>query len=193
MLALSRMQCGDDTHQGRWGLFSPRRQLRPWWLAGALICVSCGSHFNHNVYRNGPVSFQVPTIPSTWRRIEATGEDLAFRDARELATIAINGECGKSAPDVPLEALVHHLFLQFTARRIINQETFLLDGRAALRTEMEASLDGVPMHFVAVVMKKNGCVYDFININPAPLTDAGAQSVREFDRVVAGFRTVGAS
>ena len=66
----------------------------------------------------------------------------------------------------------------------------MLDARGALRTEMRASLDGVPMHFVAIVLKKNGCVYDFININPSPLSSAGKQSVAEFDRFVAGFRTL---
>ncbi len=156
----------------------------------ALLTSGCGSHFKNDIYREGPVAFRVPQVPSTWRRIQVEGESLAFRDSREEATISVNGECGKNAPDVPLEALVHHLFLQFTDRHILTQERFMLDGRGALRTELRASLDGVPMHFVAIVMKKNGCVYDFININPTPLTAAGKQSVAEFDRFVAGFRTV---
>lgn len=159
-------------------------------LCCALLASGCGSHFKNDVYRDGPVAFRVPPVPSTWRQIQVEGESLAFRDSREEATISVNGECGRNAPDVPLEALVHHLFLQFTDRHILEQERFMLDARGALRTEMRASLDGVPMHFVAIVLKKNGCVYDFININPSPLSSAGKQSVAEFDRFVAGFRTL---
>ncbi len=155
-----------------------------------LIASACAANFKNDTFRDGPVAFRVPQVPATWRRIKVEGESLAFRDSREEATISINGECGKSAPDVPLEALVHHLFLQFTDRQLLSQERFMLDGRGALRTELRASLDGVPMHFVAIVMKKNGCVYDFVNINPTPLTATGKQSISEFDRFVAGFRTL---
>ena len=39
-----------------------------------------------------------------------------------------------------------------------------LDGREALETQMVAKLDGVEKHFHVVVLKKDGCVYDFLQI-----------------------------
>ena len=60
---------------------------------------------------------------------------------RLFATGAMNWVMGKAFPDdVPLEALTHHLFLHFTDRKLIRQERLTLDGRAALRTELNASL-----------------------------------------------------
>ena len=45
-----------------------------------------------------------------------------------------------------------------------------MDGREAMHTVMRAKLDGVPKTFDAYVLKKDGCVYDFVDISaPAEL------------------------
>ena len=130
------------------------------------------------------MAFRVGPIPSTWRRIEADHTLLAFRDDQRGMTIALNGRCGKDGDDVPLESLTHHLFLQFRAREILSQERQKLDGRDALRTEMVAELDGVPKRFTVLVLKKDGCVYDFLRIGAS---ETGGD---DFDRFVQGFATL---
>jgi hypothetical protein len=122
------------------------------------------SHFDGQVFRKGDVSFRLQHLPPTWRRIEIDDTALAFRDDENAATVAINGRCGKDAEDVPLQSLTQHLFLQFTERQLTEQEVLPLDGREALRTEMAAKLDGVQKYFHVVVLKKDGCVYDFLQI-----------------------------
>jgi hypothetical protein len=102
----------------------------------------------------------------------------------------VNARCGVDSDDVPLRALVGHLFLQLTDRKIISEQEFVLDSRAALTTEMVAYLDGVRRHFVVTVMKKDGCVYDFIHV------DGGGDSLRlkesrdNFRKMVSGFETL---
>lgn len=160
---------------------------------GALTLAGCGASFQGDVYRDGPLAFRVGPVPEDWERVTLSGSRLAFRDAKDEATIGVNARCGKDANDVPLRALTRHLFLQFGDCEIESEQALQLDGRGALRTELTASLDGVPMHFVAVVMKKDGCVYDFVDVTPLPVTAASAASVAEFDRFVAGFATLGGS
>ena len=109
---------------------------------------------------------------------------LAFRDRSGGATIAVNGRCGKDGDDVPLESLTHHLFLHFTERQVAGQSKLALDGRDALRTVLLAKLDGVPKHFTVVVLKKNGCVYDFLRIGH------DGSTVQDFDGFVRGFSTL---
>lgn len=137
-------------------------------LAGCLLAAStlaCSpSHFDGRVFRKGDVAFRLERLPESWRNIEVGDTALAFRDDENAATVAINGRCGKDAEDVPLQSLTQHLFLQFTERHLEDQEVFPLDGREALRTEMIAKLDGVPKYFHVVVLKKDGCVYDFLQI-----------------------------
>lgn len=143
-----------------------------------------GSSFDGHVYHQGDLFFRVGPIPSTWHPIEVDGALLTFRDDAAPATIAVNGRCGLDGDDVPLEALTHHLFLHFTDRKLISQERLELDGRAALRTELDASLDGVPLHYRVVVMKKDNCVYDFMLMGPSGADSGG------FDRFVGGFETM---
>jgi hypothetical protein len=95
----------------------------------------------------------------------------------------MNGRCGVDGDDVPLAALTHHLFLNFTKRHVESQQTVELDGREALRTELTAELDGVSKRFLVFVMKKDGCVYDFMWIG------AAEASPGEFQRFVQGFST----
>jgi hypothetical protein len=132
---------------------------------GALFGLGCStSNFDGRMFRKGNVAFRLAHLPPTWRQIEINDTALAFRDDENAATVAINGRCGKDADDVPLQSLTQHLFLQFTERRLEDQQLFPLDGREALRTEISAKLDGIEKHFVVVVLKKDGCVYDFLQI-----------------------------
>lgn len=153
-------------------------------LAGMLASACASSQFDGQVYRNGEMAFRVGSVPPTWRRIEAENTLLAFRDDRSEATVALNGRCGKDGDDVPLESLTHHLFLQFTDREIVEQKLLSLDGRDALRTELVAELDGVPKHFTVFVLKKDGCVYDFLFISK------DGKEVEDFERFVRGFATL---
>jgi hypothetical protein len=151
-----------------------------------VLFVACGGPtFDGQVFRSGDLAFRVGPVPASWRSIEATGALLAFRDDEASATVALNGRCGLDGDDVPLEALTHHLFLQFTGRELVSQSRVDLDGRAALRTEIIAELDGVKKHYVVYVLKKDGCVYDFLYVSPSTTDET-----REFEQFVRGFGTL---
>lgn len=164
-------------------------RVTPVWLRimAAIGLVSCASSsFDGRVYRNDALAFRIGPQPSAWREIQVEGALLAFRDDVDRATIAVNGRCGVDGDDVPLPALTHHLFLHFTERRVLHQKTLTLDGREALRTDLSAKLDGVPRHFLVYVLKKDGCVYDFMWIG-SPASQASARA--DFESFVLGFST----
>lgn len=154
-----------------------RAGTRGAWSALLGVAVACSpSHFDGRVFRRDDVAFRLEHIPPTWRSVEIENAALAFRDDANAATVAVNGRCGKDAEDVPLRSLTQHLFIEFTERRVEDQRLFPLDGREALATVMVAKLDGVEKHFHVVVLKKDGCVYDFMQIakqrqDPEPFLD----------------------
>jgi hypothetical protein len=165
-----------------------RTLRRTGWAALAVSVVACGSAgFDGRVFQNDELSFRVNPPPSEWRKVDSDGALLAFRDDRTPATVVVNGRCGKDGDDVPLESLTHHLFLAFTDRVVENQTTVQLDSREALHTELVAKLDGVPKRFTVFVLKKNGCVYDFVHIAPP---EASADSRKSFVDFVQGFATI---
>ncbi len=156
-------------------------------LAAGLWLAGCGGqHYKGGVYDDGTLRFRTGPVPASWHSIEADGTLLAFRDDAAGATIAVNGRCGVDGDDVPLASLTQHLFLQFTERDVKSQQELVLDGRAALRTEMTGKLDGVPKSFLVYVLKKDGCVYDFWRISDVPPTDVSA-----FESFARGFATEG--
>ncbi|HMJ16471.1 MAG TPA: hypothetical protein VK524_33890 [Polyangiaceae bacterium] len=155
---------------------------------GLWLPLSCAStSFDGQIYRSDELAFRVGPRPADWRPIDSDSALLAFRDDTHAATVAVNGRCGKDGDDVPLQALTHHLFLHFTDRRVLSQDVITLDGRDALRTEVVAELDGVPKRFSVYVIKKDGCVYDFVFIGDTQAADTG---LGEFQRFVQGFATV---
>jgi len=168
-----------------------RRHLRGFVVALACVagqtclmlsgCASSG--FDGAVYHDDDVRFRVGPVPNAWRRLEVNDARLAFRDDSANATVAVNGRCGVDGDDVPLASLTQHLFLQFTDRTQLSQNVVSLDGREALRTEISAALDGVKKRYLVYVLKKNGCVYDFMYI----AADSAPGSRAEFERFVQGF------
>ncbi len=157
------------------------------WLALFCLLTACAHRpWDGRTYANDGVRFQTGPLPPGWRSIEPANALLAFRDPARDLVVSVNGRCGKESDDVPLTALTQHLFMFFTERQIHRQSTVSLDGREALRTELSAKLDGVPRRFVVYVLKKNGCVYDFVLIATPSVTPG---SIQEFDHFVSGFST----
>ena len=161
------------------------RTTSPTFLSLLFFVACASSSFDGQVYRSGDLAFRVGPVPSSWRSIEATGALLAFRDDDASSTVALNGRCGLDGDDVPLEALTHHLFLQFTDRELVSQNRVDLDGREALRTEIVAELDGVKKRYIVYVLKKDGCVYDFLYVSPT-----AGDGRTEFELFVRGFGTL---
>lgn len=161
-------------------------------LLGAIVVSwGCGgAQFNGVEYRDKDVAFRLGQMPAGMRQIASDDARIALQNDRAGVTVAIGARCHRDSDDVPLRSLVQHLFLQFEARQIMSEREFVLDGRNALRTELEARLDGVRRHFVVVVMKKDECVYDFLHVDGgghAPLLE---RSRADFDAMIEGFRVL---
>jgi hypothetical protein len=148
----------------------------------------CCSGLAGQTFRRGDIAFDVGPIPASWRQVDADDAMLAFRDDAARVTVAVNARCHEEGDDVPLKALTKHLFLEFTRRKPIGERSLELDGRGALRTELFADLDGVPMRFTVYVLKKDWCVYDFMHI---ATPESPATSRAQFDQFVSGFATRG--
>lgn len=158
--------------------------------SACLILGACASpSLQNGVFRGDDVAFRVGPIPEHWASIETDQSDrelvtFAFRNPHNQATIGVAARCHRDGDDVPLRSLTQHLYVGFTNRETRSEQDLTLDGRAALRTEMSASLDGVSKDLTFVVLKKDGCVYDFWRVAPTASTDP------EFDAFVGGFQVL---
>jgi hypothetical protein len=98
-------------------------------------------------------------------------------------TIARSTSCG-DADDVPLDVLVNHELIGVLDRRELDRRAVVLDGRSALRTRLDATVDGVPIALDLVVLKKDGCTVDLYLVAPRDLYESRRS---DFDGFVASF------
>lgn len=121
------------------------------------------------------------TLPAGWERVRDRGDSVAYHHAGG-GTIVSARSCG-DADDVPLDVLTNHLLLGIEGRRELGRQALVLDGRAALRTRLDATLDGVPVALDVVVLKKDGCTVDLYLVAPRA---AYADRRADFDRFAFG-------
>jgi hypothetical protein len=146
-----------------------------------------GEAFQGGVLRKGDLRVEVGPVPSTWRRVDVDGADLAYRDDSRNGSALFDVRCGGRDGDVPLAILTQNLIMGTTQRDFESQELIPFDRREALHSRLRARLDGVPMQYDIYVMKKDGCIYDLVYVAPPDRFGDGAA---DFERFVAGLHTV---
>jgi hypothetical protein len=148
------------------------------WLA---LAACATSSFSGGVYRNSQTAYRVGPLDATWERFHVSDCNLAFRNPAG-GSIMANATC--DVRDLPLDVLTNQSLIGLEQKQEQSREVITLDGRAALRTRLSATLDGVPILLDLVVLKKDGCTYDLELV-------AGARAFvdREADfwRFVQGF------
>jgi hypothetical protein len=160
-------------------------------LLAATACASAPPHLDAGTYRSGPVAFHVGDVPASWTPVHVDGATLAYRDEPHLASILLDARCNRKDDDVPLLALTDHLVMGTTDRQIASQDTIPFDDREAMHTRLSAKLDGVAMDYDIFVLKKDGCVYDFVYVgDPSKTTAAGGSGASAFERFVGTFHTL---
>jgi hypothetical protein len=139
--------------------------------------------FEDSVYSKPQVSYRIGELPQHWQRVFVEGNDLAFSEADTGRALSINSTC-EGHDDPPLPVLTRHLLMGFTEREEQSQQLISLDGREAMRSRHTAKLDGVPVELELVVLKKDGCVFDFTYVAPPGQAEA---RMADFEALLSGF------
>jgi hypothetical protein len=100
------------------------------------------------------------------------------------AVIQVHSQCDEQG-DSSLDEYTDHLRIDWTGWEVVQQSPERLAGRAALRTTVDAELDGVKRRNTFVIVKKNGCLFDLQYIAPPERFTGGRAG---FQQVVDGFR-----
>jgi hypothetical protein len=168
-------------------MFEHSRGLAQAGLLCSLMALApgCAGVLRDGVFTDGHTRFRVGSVPPSWELVKLEGNDVAYISRDSPHSIAVNATC-EDHDDPPLDTLTRHLLMGFTERSTLDQQTFTLDDREALRTQVSARLDGVPVELVLVVMKKDGCVYDFTYLSPP---SSAGERLGDFEHLLAQFST----
>ena len=140
-------------------------------------------------YRDGRVLtkkgyYGVGPLPSPWQRIKLGKALVAFRNNPLQSTISTDSFCDQAYNDSSLKALTQHLFAGLQGIKTIDEDSFMLGDRGALRTLIRAKLDGLPVMVDIVVVKKNWCLFDFFLVS-AP--EKYREAAEDFESFYQGF------
>lgn len=155
--------------------------ILPTFLVG---CAHQGG-YSGDFYTKRGVQYYVGGVPAGWRLMDFMGNDIAFVAEDSQHLIAVNATC-EEYEDAPLKVLTQHLLMGFTERKVVNEELRTLQEREALYSRYLAKMDGVPRELMLVVLKKDGCVYDFIYISPPGRFE---EKLATFEEILKRFRT----
>jgi len=101
-----------------------------------------------------------------------------------VGIIEVYAQCNDHG-DSSLEQYTDHLRIDWDGWTVLEQSKTELIGRAALRTVVDASLDGIPRRNELWVVKKDGCLFD-LRFSAGAGDFASGQSA--FSTVVQGLR-----
>lgn len=149
------------------------------WVAG------CATPYQAGIFEKDGTRYNVGEGPHGWSRRGFSDNDLAFVSPDQRHTVAVNSTCRRYS-DASLEVLMHHLLMGFTQVEQLEQSRAPLDGREGLFGHYRAQLDGVPVELGLVVLKKDGCVYDFTYLSPPGRYD---EAKADFTGLLASFKT----
>lgn len=120
-------------------------------------------------YRKGVIEteggrFRVGNLPAPWKPKKFGMRAIVFENPSTGETISVDAFCKRSADDAALAILSDQLFYGFTNQKILSRRLITLDGREALHSVLEGTLDGSRSLFETVVLKKDQCVFDFLRV-----------------------------
>ena len=179
-------------------------------FACAALVVGCRSWDGGELYvkqwqpawkgQDKQATFRVGKPGGGWEPLEQPGVQVAWRHATDPAVIQVHSEC-QDHGDSDLRDFTDHQRIDFSDWEIIQEPTGELDAegrprmrdkqyyttlanREALRTTVQANLDGGEVTIEYVVVKKNGCLFDLTYI---AVPRVFAQHADAFEAVIAGF------
>lgn len=132
---------------------------------------------------------------------DESGLQVAWFHSKSSSVIQVRSQCAEHG-DSSLEMFTEHIgadfedweLLQRDSGKVdrrgrpimqVQQSEFKLADRRAVRSSIQAKLDGVKIRLEIVVVKKNGCLFDLMYISRP---DDFEKRLPAFERVVAGFR-----
>lgn len=163
----------------------------PWLLAATFLSGCRGWQGDQYLRHRTPASLAAREATyafappgAGWREVRGEkGIQVAWVSDQHGAVITLHAQCAEQG-DSSLEQYTDHMRIDWTGWKVVSQQAERLLGRDALRTIVDAQLDGVSYRNEFVVVKKSGCLFDMMYSAPPDRFDAGRAA---FAQVVGGF------
>ena len=157
-------------------------------LLATLLALSTGCAYrpaSKTAICTGVDCYEVGPLGPGWQSIPQEGGGAGFFNAANGSVILSFASCRDDAEATPLSSLTAHMLVGYSESRERSAVLVPFAHREALRSVIDAKLDGVPVVLDLYVFKSNGCIYDLSFVARPAMYDAG---LADFRRFVEGFQ-----
>jgi len=128
--------------------------------------------------------YRVGELPRGWDRLSTRARTISWYNESYLCSISTDAYCGRSVDNRSLDSLGGELITALSDRKFTEERKFMLGEREAMRQRVEGTLEGVASRVDLVVVRKDGCVFDFYLVSQgAPPPEA----IEDFESFFGGF------
>ncbi len=121
--------------------------------------------------------------PSGWQE-HGHGENERAYKLPSGNLVAVTSSCDRHA-QADLQILTRDLLLGTRKQTYKKQEHMTINGAKALYSSLVAQLEGKPVHYEAVVLSKDNCIFDFTMVSRKAI---GSADVSQFLSFVKSFQ-----
>jgi hypothetical protein len=127
------------------------------------------------------VSFKAPTSP--FKSTKSPSSDQIWVSSKTASTISYFTSCSSSEP--ALKAIRTNAFSSLDKVEVSKEETIQINDREGLKSNIEGTLEGVPVKIQFVVFKKNSCSY---HLSYVALRENFDKELDHFSNFIQNFR-----
>lgn len=133
-------------------------------IAILFLITSCSFFLPSPKKESAKESYKIRQIPSTWSEQQTDRADYYFMGPHGSSLI-VQSFCNEFQ-NSDLKNLALTTFRSLEKSRILDQKSFMLQNREALRSSGEAYVDGVKVSLTLINTHRNNCYYDIFEILP---------------------------
>lgn len=123
------------------------------------------------------ISYKEPQKP--FRALVTENADKAWQSAATGNTISYNSECNSPA-ETQLKTLESESFNSLTKPEVLSSQATVFDGREALESLGQGSVDGIPVKMALLIYKKNNCNFTISFVGRKTKLDSEKNQFNEF-------------
>ena len=145
-------------------------------MTSAILLSRCSILGSSGLRHAENISFSAPT---DWRVTDSEGEsDKAFK-LPSGSTVTVTSSCHENR-QVSLHNLTKDLLLGARKVKFIRQENVNIAKTQALLSHVNATVEGQAFQLLFVVLRKNGCVFDFSLVSTKSIPEKEIKDFLEF-------------
>jgi len=142
----------------------------PFYLFSMVILGGCALFGNAEKEITRAENYQL-SLPKSWKELSSRGESDRAYQTPSGKKVVVTTYCDRNK-EASLKVLTRQILIGSRNIKILQEESFSIEGGAGLFTYAQATSEGAPFFLGLAIVKKQGCVFDFSLLSQASISSS---------------------